>query len=136
VNLALDFVPADFAFDASGNLWLAGNNLFGDSIEMYSAAELVGTGEISPSTGVTVNSPAFGSSHDCLGGLDFDGAGDLWVSVGSNGCSSGAVPGQLVEFIPAQLSTGGNLTPSVMIRANKRETNLFFPGPIRFGPTL
>jgi hypothetical protein len=136
VNLPLDFVPADFAFDASGNLWLAGNNLFGDSIEMFAAADLAGTGEISPTIGVSINSPAFGSSHDCLGGLDFDVSGDLWVSVGSESCSSGAVPGQLIEFTPAQLSTGGNLTPSLTIRENKQGTNLFIPGPLRFGPAV
>jgi hypothetical protein len=136
VNLPLDFVPADFAFDASGNLWLAGNDLFGDSIEMFAAADLAGTGEISATTGVTINSPAFGASRDCLGGIDFDSSGDLWVSVGSNSCGNGAVPDQLVEFTPAQLSTGGNLTPSVIIGENKKGTNLFTPGPLRFGPAV
>jgi hypothetical protein len=136
VDLPLDFVPADFAFDASGNLWLAGNNLFGDSIEMFAAADLAGAGEISPTIGVSINSPAFGSSHDCIGGIDFDVSGDLWVSIGSESCGSGAVPGQLIEFTPAQLSTGGNLTPSLTIRENKQETNLFIPGPLRFGPSV
>jgi hypothetical protein len=136
VNLPLDFVPADFAFDDSGNLWLAGNNLFGDSIEMFAAADLAGTGEVSPTTGVTINSPAFGASRDCLGGIDFDVSGDLWVSVGSESCGNGAVPAQVIEFTPDQLSTGGNLTPSLTIRENKHETNLFIPGPLRFGPSI
>jgi hypothetical protein len=136
LNLPLDFVPADFAFDDSGNLWLAGNNLFGDSIVMFEAADLAGTGEITPTIGVSINSPAFGSSTNCIGGIDFDASGDLWVSVGSDVCGNGAVPDQLVEFTPAQLSTGGNLTPSVIIGENKRGTNLFTPGPLRFGPSV
>ena len=79
-----------------------------------------------------ITSSAFGSGW-CLGGLDFDHSGDLWVSVvGSNGgCEADA---QLVEFTPSQLSTGGNLTPSITISPNSKNTNLASPGPIRFGP--
>ena len=43
---------------------------------------------------------------------------------------------QLVEFTPDQISAGGNLIPSVTINQNITETNLFVPGPIRFGPTI
>jgi hypothetical protein len=61
--------------------------------------------------------------------------GDLWVSVGTNNDECEAAQ-QIIEFTPGQLSTGGDLTPSVTILQNKKQTNLIAPGPIRFGPTL
>jgi len=130
--------PVDLAFDSLGNLWLAGSVSQTDVLEMFPAAALGGDGEISPSAAVVVTSSAFGSlfgSGSCLGGIDFDGSGDLWVSVGAdNGDCTSAT--QLVEFTPAQLSAGGNIDPSVTIGQNARRTNLFLPGPIRFGPTV
>jgi len=146
VNLP-DFVSVvDFAFDNSGNLWLAGSisptpywtSTINDTLEMISAADLTGTGEVSPAAAVTITSSAFGipdSGGGCLGGIDFDRSGDLWVSVAANypHCPADA---QLVEFTPSQLSTGGNLTPSVTISQNAKGTNLFTPGPLRFGPTV
>ena len=88
----------------------------------------------SPSPSLIITSSAFGSGW-CLGGLDFDHSGDLWVSVvGSNGgCEADT---QLVEFTPSQLSMGGNLTPSITISPNSKNTNLASPGPIRFGPMV
>lgn len=136
VDLPDGLVPVDFGFDSSGNLWLAGSSSHGDTLEMISASELGGSGETSPSAAVIITSSAFGSSDDCLGGIDFDHSGDIWVSVGTDSCGSGEVANQLVEFTPAQLSVGGNLTPSVIIGQNTKKTNLFFPGPIRFGPSL
>ena len=130
--------PVDLAFDSLGNLWLAGSVSQTDVLEMFPAAALGGGGEISPSAAVVVTSSAFGAlfgTGSCLGGIDFDGSGDLWVSVGADNadCTSAT---QLVEFTPAQLSAGGNLDPSVTIGQNARRTNLFLPGPIRFGSTI
>jgi len=139
VNLPDFFIVMDLSFDRSGNLWLAGLALQGmgpfiDEVEMISAADLAGTGSIFPSVSLTITSSVFGSGP-CLGGIDFDRSGDLWVSVvGSNGVCEADT--QLVEFTPSQLSTGGNLTPSVTIGQNSTKTNLAFPGPIRFGPSL
>lgn len=129
----------DFAFDSSGNLWLAGaifpNTGAVDEIEMISAADLVGSGEISPPASVTITSSAFGAESGlaggiCLGGLDFDHSGNLWVSTHCNPES------HLIEFTPSQLSLGGNLTPSITISPNSKNTNIASPGPIRFGPAL
>jgi hypothetical protein len=140
VNLPDFVVLVDFAFDNSGNLWLAGSNSVNDKLEMISATDLTGTGEVSPTAGATITSSAFGmfeggTRGSCLGGIDFDRSGDLWVSVAAYNaiCQADA---QLVEFTPSQLSTGGNLTPSVTISQNAKETNLFIPGPLRFGPTV
>jgi hypothetical protein len=140
VNLLSNFfIVMDLAFDGSGNLWLAGESLkdIGPAIaevEMVSAADLTGTGWISPSPSLVITSSVFGSGP-CLGGLDFDRSGDLWVSViGSNtACQADS---QLVEFTPNQLSIGGNLTPSVTISQNMTKANLYLPGPIRFGPMV
>jgi len=137
VNLP-DFVfLVDFAFDSSGNLWLAGSNSVNDQLEMIPAAELAGTGIVSPKATVTITSSAFGilDFDSCLGGIDFDHSGNLWVSVAAynNSCQGDA---QLVDFTPSQLSAGGNLAPSVTIGQNAQKTNLFFPGPLRFGPTV
>ncbi len=137
VNLPDGITPVDLAFDSSGNLWLAGAGVNGDSLEMISASDLSGSGTISPSAAVTLTSSAFGileGSGSCLGGIDFARSGDLWVSVGDNNADCQA-DGQLVSFTPTQLSTGGNLVPSVTIGQNSDGTNLLYPGPIRFGPT-
>jgi hypothetical protein len=138
VNLPDALHPSDLAFDSSGNMWLAGSSSHGDTIEMFSAGDLSGAGEISPSAAVTITSPAFGpvpDSGSCLGGIDFDHSGDLWVSVhtSSGDCRADV---QVVDFTPEQLSAGGSLVPSVSIGQNSTKTNLSFPGPIRFGPTL
>jgi hypothetical protein len=140
VNLPDLFFFVDFAFDSSGNLWIAGPGSHGDALEMISASNLTGTGEISPPAAVTITSSAFGvliGSGSCLGGIDFDASGDLWASVGTNNADcDGNTATEVVAFTPAQLGTGGNLTPSVIIGQNKRETNLFLPGPLRFGPAV
>ena len=138
VNLPDVTIPVvDFAFDSAGNLWIAGPGPHGDEIAMVSASDLRGSGEISPSAAVTINSAAFGlldGSGSCLGGIDFDHSGNLWASVGADNadCISDT---QLVQFTPSQLSTGGNLTPTLTIGQNASRTNLFIPGPLRFGPT-
>ena len=136
VNLPADFGVQDLAFDGSGNLWIAGADFAmgnTDEIKAISAGDLGGTGEITPPIAATITSSAFGTEAGlggfCLGGIDFDQAGDLWASARCQ------VP-QLIEFTPSQLSTGGNLTPSITIRPNRKKTNLSFPGPIRFGPTV
>jgi hypothetical protein len=124
------------AFDKSGNLWLAGSNSHNNELEMISAADLAGSGEISPAAVVTITSPSFGVGP-CLGAIDFDHSGDLWVSVvgidAENGCVADS---QVVDFTPDQLAAGGDLTPSVTISQNSTKTNLFIPGPITFGPAL
>jgi hypothetical protein len=140
MNLPDELEPVDLAFDSSGNLWLAGPGSHNDALEMIPASDLGGSGEVSPSASVIVTSSAFGlldGSGSCLGGIDFDRSGDLWASVGTNNADcDGNTTTQLVAFTPAQLSTGGNLTPSVAIGQNDKKTNLFLPGPLRFGPAV
>lgn len=138
INLPDSLAPQDLAFDSAGNLWVAGSSAHGDALEMFTAADLSGSGETAPTAATTITSSAFGvlsGSGSCLGGIDFDHLGDLWVSVGANNDQCEAAQ-QVVEFTPGQLGMGGALTPSVVIGQNKRKTNLITPGPVRFGPTL
>jgi sugar lactone lactonase YvrE len=134
VNLPDALKAVDAAFDRSENMWLAGAGAHGAELEMILAGDLAGSGEISPSAAATITSSAFGSGS-CLGGMDFDRSGDLWVSVTGTdvNCEENS---QLVAFTPDQLSVGGNLTPSITISQNKTKTNLSLPGPIRFGPKV
>ena len=140
VNLPNGIGLVDFAFDSTGNLWLAGpvfpGPVFVDELEMISASDLASAGEISPPAAETITSSAFPiqsaglSAGTCLGGIDFDHPGNLWVSAH---CVADAL---VVEFTPSQLSTGGDLEPSVALGRNAAKTNLIFPGPMRFGPSL
>jgi hypothetical protein len=138
MNLPDGLDPVDLAFDSSGNLWLAGPGSHNDALEMIPAGDLGGSGQISPSASVIVTSSAFGllaGPGSCLGGIDFDRSGDLWVAVGTNDADCQA-NSQVVEFTPGQLGTGGSLTPAVTIGQNSKATNLSLPGPLRFGPAI
>jgi hypothetical protein len=89
---------------------------------------------------VSITSSSFGKLNgtgSCIGGIDFDRSGDLWVSVGTDNADCGGnTATEVVEFTPSQLSVGGNLTPSVTIGQNMKKTNLFLLGPISIGPTI
>ena len=140
MNLPNLSLPVNFAFDGTGNLSVAGPGLHGDEIAMIAASGLGHQADLS-SPVVTITSSAFGvllGTGSCIGGIDFDDAGNLWASVGAgNGdCEGNTGDTALVEFTPAQLSIGGNLTPSVIIGQNSKQTNLFLPGPLRFGPSV
>jgi hypothetical protein len=116
LNVPGEINVLDFAFDSPGNLWIAGWTSQSEEIEMIPAGDLSGTGVITPSASTIIISPAFTpevSDTPCLGGIDFDASGDLWASVNDN--SFGCVNG-IVEFTASQLTTGGNLTPSVVNR--------------------
>jgi len=141
VNMPNLSLPVNFAFDSRGNLWVAGPGPHGDELAMIAASDLSGSGEVSPSPAAIIISSAFGvlvGTGSCIGGIDFDAAGDLWASVGTdNGdCEGNTGDTALVEFTPNQLSVGGNLTPSVAIGQNDKKTNLFLPGPLRFGAAV
>ena len=126
-------VIGDFAFDSAGDLWIPAIGSQGQEIEMISASDLSGSGEISPSTATIVTSSAFqpfGGSGQCLQGIDFDHAGDAWVVVTDN-CNPA-----VISFTASQMSAGGNQTPSVTLSPNAKRTNIFIPGPLRFGPTV
>jgi hypothetical protein len=135
LNIPGQIFVLDVAFDSSGNLWIAGSNSQGDVIEMISASDLSGAGESFPPAGTTITSSTFtpSGSGDCVGGIDFDRSGDLWVSISEStfGCDNA-----VVEFAASQLSAGGDLMPVVVIGQNITKTNLFLSGPIRFGPTV
>jgi len=138
LDLPASFFPSDIAFDSGGNLWATGwtTNANQSLLMKYSAADLSGSGEITPTPSVTISSIAFGepSLTPCLGGLDFDAQGDLWASVQANqvDCIGRS---QIIELTPDQLQSSGNVIPSVTIGVIRVRKHQILPGPLRFGPT-
>lgn len=136
VDIPVNFGVNDIAFDSEGNEWLAGADFtVGDTpeIKMISATDLGGSGEIAPPI-TTITSSTFGSAAGlggaCLGGIDFDQAGNLWVSARC------APQSHLVAFAPSQLGSGGDITPTIILNPNNSGTNFNNPGPIKFAPAL
>jgi secreted PhoX family phosphatase len=137
--------PTSITFDGSGNLWVAFSlgsvsNLGG--VEMFAAADLDGTGTLTPAPAVTIDSAAFATKNldlqslDTPDGLAFDNEGDLWVANQSSTASEQPGRGSLVEFAASQLSASGNPLPERAIVANQHNTNLAVPIYITFGPAL
>jgi streptogramin lyase len=94
------FCPWSIAFDASGNAWVASDNLA--EVVEYSAAQLVaGTNDVTPAT--TITSTGLSSA----GAVAFDKSGNLWVANDGGG--------NVLGYTPAQLGTGGALTPNVIL---------------------
>ena len=144
--------PIDLAFDAQGNLWVAylhgptdpssGSRLPG-AIVSYSAADLTGSGVISPIIATTIGGPTPCSPLDVCSpqGVAFDAGGDLWVSGGS-GASSGLV----FEYSPEQLTQSGSPLAHVTLATNGfsrigrrrdfRRLNFFSPGFLILGPAI
>jgi sugar lactone lactonase YvrE len=113
-----NFCPWSIAFDASGNAWVADDN--NARVVEYSAAQLVaGSNDVTPATTITIT----GLAH--AGGVAFDKSGNLWVA---NDVSATTDVGTVVGLTPAQLGTGGSLTPNVTITmpANSDPVGLAF----------
>jgi len=130
-----------FTFDRSGNLWIlvptteSGANLvYGGLVEMFNVAGKTGTLSqpdilISPAGISSTN-----QSMDRPNGLAFDDQGGLWVS---SDISSGRYDtGFIVRYAPNQLTTSGSPVPRVVLTPNHKGSNLDYPAPIIFGPTV
>ncbi len=96
--------PYGFAFDVSGNLWVANND--GNTLVEFTPSQLAASGD--PTPAVTIS--ATGSSIGSPSGVAFDAAGDLWLTNSGNST--------LVEFTPNQLAASGSPMPAVTISAN------------------
>jgi hypothetical protein len=135
--------PSAVTFDASGNLWVTmsnGGTHNAGGLEMFAAAELSGSGTITPTPARIIMASSFGakkllSSFAGPDGLAFDSAGDLWV-VNPLQPKPGLGSSSLVEFSAAALTTSGSPVPQRAILANPYNTNLNDPGSITFGPAL
>ena len=113
-SVTLNQLPADssiwgavaFAFDASGNLWIANGNYGVDgpnTVVMFSANELVTSGDPTPAVILRPSSGSLASPA----GLAFDASGNLWV-----GNLTGST---VVEFTASQLVSSGSPTPNATI---------------------
>jgi sugar lactone lactonase YvrE len=88
--------PIGLAFDAAGNLWVAGQT----ELDGFTAAQLTGPPPLGP-----IYEDTFSGSTQPLG-LAFDNSGNLWMTVNTL---------QIFAFTPAQLTTGGQLTPTTTL---------------------
>jgi len=95
LSIATPIGPLGLAFDAQGNLWVAGFDV-PQSYEI-DAAQLGGSGSIVPTDSLTSAYLEHGSA------LAFDRAGNLW---------EGTELGYIVSYTPAQLSAASHGEPS------------------------
>lgn len=94
--------PVDGALDAAGDLWVP--NLLGNEVAEYTRRELVTGGNQPPA--VTLQTDG-SHSLDAPTGIDFDAAGDLWVT-NFNGES-------VVEYTKSELAASGAPTPAITL---------------------
>jgi ligand-binding sensor domain-containing protein len=95
LSIATPIGPLGLAFDAQGNLWVAGFDL--PRTYEIDAAQLGGTGSIVPTDSLASTYLGHGSA------LAFDRAGNLW---------EGTELGYIVSYTPAQLSAALHGEPS------------------------
>ncbi len=95
------------AFDASGDLWVAGCPSPGSELLMYTPAQLAAGGVQAAAVEIGADP---GGSLDCPTGLAFDASGALWVA--------NFFGNTVVEFSPGQLLRSGSPTPAVTLSAS------------------
>ncbi len=99
--------PAGVVFDGSGNLWVA-DFCKSDLVE-FTPTQLAASG--SPTPHITITSTSFVSPVF----VGFDKSGNLWLADSLSTADSTGSAGEVFEFTPSQLSTGGLQTPNVSL---------------------
>lgn len=99
--------PVGCAFDSSGNLWLANDDNYEDSLVMFTHAQLVSGGNIAPSVIVQPLTCCQNTSLCNTVGVAFDPSGDLWT---------GSLCAATVEYQPQQISSTGAPNPVAYIQ--------------------
>lgn len=94
--------PCGLAFDADQNLWVS-NTDGGDSVVMYTPAQLAASGSPEPTVVLTTSGKRTLSSPR---GLAFDATGNLWVANRY---------GPVAKFTPAQLKRSGSPEPAAAL---------------------
>jgi sugar lactone lactonase YvrE len=104
-------LPAGLAFDSSQNLWIANCSdpiLGTGAVTEFTAAQLANLGNDSaPVPNKSLLDDGSLTLLNCPWGAQFDAAGNLWIL-------NRSLP-DLVSYSPAQLATGGALTPDTTI---------------------
>jgi hypothetical protein len=137
LDMPSDVSIADLAFDLAGNLWVTAGTLEAPDVLMeIPADQIAGTGEITVSPAITLTLLDFAQSS-CFSydSLDFDSAGALWVS-GTPSVSGCANFQKLAKYLPGQLTSSASISATVLVRPDRRGTNLDRPHLIRVGPTV
>jgi sugar lactone lactonase YvrE len=112
MNNATSAAPTGIAFDASGNLWVAGTTP--GALEEFTPSQLTTSGVPVPTVTLSdTSSSIFGPLM-----IAFDTAGDLWVANGNFFGTS-----TVVEFSAAQLAESGSPTPAVTLRSSDGSLN-------------
>jgi hypothetical protein len=131
--------PADGAFDANGNFWVADCEAApSGEIYMFSKAVLtLGTTKaaaILRSTSVTTPT-GIEKSLDCPGGIAFDAKGNLWYTNFSPDFVDNV--GTVGEFTKSQLAATGITMPkpTIFLVSNASRTNFSQPIGLTFGPS-
>jgi sugar lactone lactonase YvrE len=94
--------PCGLAFDARQNLWVS-NTDGGDSVVMYTPAQLAESGSPEPTVVLTTSGKRTLSSPR---GLAFDASGNLWVATRY---------GPIAKFTPEQLKGSGSPEPAAAL---------------------
>lgn len=137
LDIPSDTGVSDLAFDYAGNLWIAGGTTqLPDTLMEFPASQLSGSGEVSVSPAITLALSDF-AQPPCFShiSLDFDPAGAVWVS-GSPSVSGCGGFEKLAEYLPGQLTSSAAISAAVILRANRRQTNLDLPHLVRVGPPI
>ena len=108
--------PGQIAFDSQGNLWVAQFNA--NLADMFPKSILGASNNDTPSVVVIIQDFSEGAW-----GLAFKGS-NLWVLNGFNG--------DIDEFVPKQLKTGGSLSPKAILSGAAKESSW----QITFGPAF
>ncbi len=136
-NFEINPCGDDIQFDSAGNLWVqvsydgASPNVLG-----YTPGQLTQTGEPLPST--TISVPQLCSTYDgeaCyISDMKLDSQNDLWLL--GDSVSSSINQLEAIEFTPAQLAPGGNLSliPTLTLVLATSSTGAPFGKKMAFDP--
>jgi len=126
-------LPSTITFDNGGNLWTNGN---GNTVLLFAAGDLVGSGTVSATPTVTLSSSIRKNGNDTFfnpDGLAIDQNRNLWVASARNAGGPKKKDGAISEFSSAAIATNGS-PPSTVYLQGRAVTK--HPAELTTGPQL